>query len=214
MSLDEKNEIGNNIIKAFSVVNSTYRNCEKLMQAILNEYPKDKLSLACDKYLRWHSDSDYNGWYINSFILLFQRFGDGEENVKKEGLLNAPIYAVEINFDKVEKVNEEGYIENIDIPRIFIAKMYYKDINNWGGIGQSEHGGFYHPIHTHKEWWKTEKKSEYFYRIPIKEHQTDIDKAYWGGLEKVIYTYMPLMDINGENYPCIFEKINDLATKE
>lgn len=64
--------LGENIKSAFEVVLKTYENVDKLLRycdLIAEDYGYE---VVTDKFLRYKSDSNYEGWFINSFIKLYQ----------------------------------------------------------------------------------------------------------------------------------------------
>lgn len=63
----------NNIRSAFHVVHQTYENLNKLMEYCKTIAPEQSNYIcAVDKFLRYKSDTNVSGWYIQNFILLFQ----------------------------------------------------------------------------------------------------------------------------------------------
>ena len=202
MNLENK---GENIIKAFNIVYKTYENCEKLMDAIRQEYDKSQFYLCTDnKFLRYKSDNDVDGWLVRSFIMVFQKKDDGEQF--ENSFYDSPFYVVEINFDG-KKIN------NIDdIPYIFVAKLYYdsNEVKTWSGFSPADHWGIYHPLHTHDEWWNTMESNGIIIRKPKNEYQYETDR-YWK-IERVLYTYFPLLDVTGNNFKeKIFSEIEKLS---
>lgn len=112
---------GNNINNAFKVVFKTLQSIQELIECITANYDDKKYYLPVDRFLRYSSDMNWEGWIYWSFIIVFQRKADGDI-MQENDWINAPLYAVEINIDSDN--NEEE-------PQIFIAKMVYHDLTTW-----------------------------------------------------------------------------------
>ena len=71
------NSVDENIRNAFIAVHKTHENVNQLMEycrTIANE--KTNYKTVNGKFLKWQSSSNYYGWCIDDFILLFQRETD------------------------------------------------------------------------------------------------------------------------------------------
>lgn len=173
-----------NIRDAFMVVHKTYENVKKLMDYCRTIADgKGQYAMAVDKFLRYKSDNDYAGWYIQDFILLFQRKSDAKlKNKWRMG----PVYAMEIELrsDDPEKV-----------PTIYLSKFEYADIGSWDkGCSPTNHWVFYWPL-RHRGNMNIETNEGITKAIPKTK---DMERTYWG-LEKVSYISMPLTDITADN---------------
>lgn len=174
-----------NIRNAFIVVHKTYENVKKLMdycKTITDE--KSHYIIAADKFLRYKSDNDYSGWYINDFILLFQKRSDAElENEWRNG----PIYAMEIELRSDDPVKA---------PTVYLSKYEYADIGSWNkGCSPANHWVFYWPLRN-REIMNIATNKELTTAIPKTK---EMGKRFYWGLEKVSYISMPLTDITADN---------------
>lgn len=177
-------DLGKNIHNAFSVVFYTYQSIEKLMCACQSDEIKQKYYLPTEKFLRYSSDQYWEGWVYWSFILLYQRYVDG--NCMENGWIDAPVYAVEINVDA----------ETCEEPKIYIGKFEYKDICSWTpGCSPANHYIFYDAVHN-GELFKLESAGDIKVSVPVDEK---VSGKYWG-LKKVTFKELNLVDINADNY--------------
>lgn len=174
-----------NIRNAFIVVHKTYENIQKLMEYCkTTAAEKSNYISAVDKFLRYKSDNDYSGWYINDFILLFQRKSDPEqENEWRDG----PIYAMEI---ELSSDNPE------QIPTVYLSKFEYADIISWQkGCSPTNHWRFYYPLRN-KEIMNIQTNGGTTTAIPKTK---ELGNQYYWGLTKVSSVSLPLTDINADN---------------
>ena len=177
-------DLGKNIHNAFSVVFNTYKSIEKLMLACQSDEVKQKYYLPTEKFLRYSSDQYWEGWLYWSFILLYQRYADG--NCMENGWIDAPVYAVEINVDA----------ETCEEPKIYVGKFEYKDICSWTpGCSPANHYIFYDAMHN-DELFKIESAGDIKVSVPVDEK---VSGKYWG-LKKVTFKEINLVDINADNY--------------
>lgn len=127
---------GENIHNAFAVVFKTLQSIEKLMSKCRTELDQNRYYMPTERFLRYSSDLTWEGWIYWSFILLFQRYEDGD--VMDNGWIDGPVYAVEINVDS----------DTCDVPKIYIAKMDFDGMKTWTkGCSPSNHSLFYDAIH-------------------------------------------------------------------
>ena len=117
---------GENILNAVRVITKTHENVYKLLNYCKNLSKKDdsNYELLTEKFLRWKSDSNFYGWLITSFILLFKRNDDD----------NQTIYGIEINLDEV-KLNVVKYVysDAVDFERYISPAdhwIYYYPVSN------------------------------------------------------------------------------------
>lgn len=115
---------GENILNAVRVITKTHENVDKLLNHCKNLSKKDgsKYELLTEKFLRWKSDSNFYGWMLTSFILLFKRKDDD----------NQTIYGIEINLDEVE-LNAVKYVYNAAV-----------DFERY--ISPADHWRYYYPV--------------------------------------------------------------------
>ncbi len=183
-----------NIRNAFHVVYQTYENIQKLMdycKTISND--KSNYINVVDKFLRYKSDNDIAGWYIQDFIILFQNKNDAElDNEWREG----PIYVMEI-----ELYNSNVEFESMkDMPCVHLSKFEYKTIEEWDkGASPSEHWGFYYPLRDYDSMHIQEENGI----LHIKPLNEKASARYWE-VEKVTSKRIPLVEITADN---IVEKV-------
>ena len=181
------NDSGKNIHNAFAVVYETYKSVEKLISKCQNELDVSKYYMPVKKFLRYNSDRSWEGWIYWSFILLYQRYEDGE--IMKNKWINGPLYAVEINLDS-DTYNE---------PQIIVAKFDFGDITDWSeGCSPSNHSIFYNPIHKVK-FFEHKKSVNFEVIVPKEGYEERVATEYWG-LKKLACCSIPLVDVNKSNY--------------
>lgn len=184
---------------AFRVVLDTFESVDKLIKFCGSNEVKKKYHLPSNKFIRYSSDVDYEGWIYWSFIVLFQRKEDG---TAAENLwINAPVYAMEINLDP----------DTCDEPELIIAKLEYNNINEWGrGCSPADHNYFYNPIHE-VGTFDTVAHDEYDEILPTLGQEQNISDQYWS-LKRVVRKKYPLTEITNENaYAKIFGTIEELT---
>jgi len=189
--------LGNNIHNAFAVVAQTYENVNKLMDYCRSAAgEKGEFVLATPRFLRYKSDANVSGWYISSFILLFQ---DVKDNSLENGWLDGPVYAFVINLF------QPGVY---DVPTVNIAKYEYADIQSWSaGCSPADHFGFYEPLYSGSLQFEN-KDAVYSAEVADTE---GIGKRWWG-LRRITGTDIPLTDITNENaYEKIFGGFRSLS---
>ena len=188
--------LGENIRNAFSVVGQTYENINKLMDFCkATAAENNEFELSSPKFLRWKSDK-VSGWYIFSFILLFQCLDDLQlDNDWRDG----PIYVLEINLDP----------DTYDVPTVNVAKYEYADMSSWSeGCSPANHWVFYDPLYDAPE---IKQDGDLIEKNIVKTEYAS--SRYWG-LRRIIYKEIPLTDINNENAnDIIFGGFRSLADK-
>lgn len=191
--------LGENIHNAFAVVFETLQSIEKLMSKCKNELDAEKYHMPEKRFLRWSSDRSWDGWIYWSFILLFQRKEDGE--VMKNGWINAPVYAVEINVDST----------TCDTPKIYVAQMDFGDISGWqSGCSPSDHYLFYDAIHGN-DWYEEEESEGVVTVKPAPGFEEKASRHFWG-FRSLRRMEKELVEINQDNYKMmIFGTIEELA---
>ena len=178
---------GKNIHNAFEVVYKTYQSVEKLISKCQNEYDDKKYFIPVEKFLRYSSDTSWEGWIYWSFILLFQRKEDGP--IMNNNWINAPLYAVEINLDA----------DTCDEPELLVAKMNFGDISDWSeGCSKANFWIFYDPIHK-VNFYDSMKEGEYEKIFPKENYVERVENSYWG-LKNLIVWKCPLVDVKQNTY--------------
>ncbi|WP_456272424.1 hypothetical protein [Bacillus sp. AK031] len=184
-----------NIRNAFSVVYHTYENIQKLMDycKTVGSQESNYVSVV-DKFLRYKSDSDFTGWFIQDFILLFQHKNDGElENEWRDG----PLYVMEIELYNNGLEPEE----KLELPRVRLSKFEYESLHDWQkGCSPTHHWRFYYPLRK-GDLMDIQRKGDTYQITP--QDQEASDRHYWG-VNKITSTSIPLTDITADN---ILEKV-------
>ncbi|MCL2059609.1 MAG: hypothetical protein FWH01_11245 [Oscillospiraceae bacterium] len=181
--MDSNNNVGENIVNAFSVVYKTYESIQKLISLLLT-YSREKDDyIACsEKFLRYKSDQDIYGWAVNDFILVFQN----KNNIELEnGFRNGPIYVLEINLGEYDE------------PQILVARFDYDDMNALPSIiSPSNFWEFYNPLYN------IDGIMDYFLDDENKFEARVMDetkKARYWGINHIKGFYIPLMSMNADN---------------
>ncbi len=196
---------GENINNAFKVVFKTLQSVQDLMECCTANYDDTAYHLPIDRFLRYSSDQNWEGWIYWSFIWVFQRKADGDI-MKENNWINAPLYAVEINLDSDTNIKE---------PQIFIAKMEFNDLRTWSkGISPGSHNKIYNPIHKVEFFDGIDINNKYHVIIPKAHAKEKVNKNYWG-FKKAVVKSIPLVQVTEENYlKSIFGSIEELAKIE
>jgi len=144
--------LGKNIHDAFEIVAETYENVDKLMR-FLKDSKDGGFVHSSKRFLRQRSDLEIEGWYLNSFILLFQNSND---KLMSNKWRKGPIYVLEINL------NPSLY----DEPMVNLAKYEYSDnLSSWNeGITSGEHRIFFNPLYN-DSLFEGEDDFDYAYEI-------------------------------------------------
>ena len=178
--------IDKNIKNAVQVLYHTYDNVSKLMEACSTTAKEAGYVPAVQKFLRWKSDNDSNGWLVNSFILLFQDATDPPCETGNDWR-NGPVYVLEICLGKKENPNYE--------PQVHLSKFEYEDISGWSvGCSPANHWVFHYPVHgesiVNVNW-------EGDYRVAL-PNSAKSKQTYWG-MKKVVSVSVRLTDIKADN---------------
>ncbi|WP_123039207.1 hypothetical protein [Cohnella candidum] len=169
---------GENITKALNVLYKTYENLELLFSDMDKEAEQMGFVSHTDKFMRWKSDANFNGWLTSSFIKLYQVEGErGSEQL--EELRQGDIYAVEINL-------EEEY------PQIWLCRHRF-DFSVWKRMpATADHWLFYQPLYLDNEsLFKLVEKDEFWYSMPTAKAQ----KSYWG-IQGSVAVSVPLVTVH------------------
>ena len=180
------NSVDENIRNAFIAVHETHKNVNELMEycrTIAGE--KTNYISVNGKFLKWQSGSNYYGWCIDDFILLFQR---GTDPLLKNEWRDGPVYAMEIMLH-----NDEDFKQ---LPTMYLSKFEYEDIASWEkGCSTSNHQHFYYP--TKAEYMDIQMIGEEIY-LATPEMKETADQ-YYAGVRKVSFVQLPLLSVNAEN---------------
>lgn len=201
-------QAGINIVNAAEVITKTYENIKKLMstcQYLADGSQTPYLALT-NRFLRYKSDIDWkSGWLMRSFILLYQRRDEDYEK-KKNG--NA-IFGMDVNLESGWVDGKPAWKQEGDKGKssavVCLAKYLYEDtgtsIMPTDNISPADHWKFYHPLYELDEDMKEETESvtwgnKYIIRRTV-EPGRDLSK--YMGVKSVIYTAIPLVEINADN---------------
>jgi len=189
--------LGKNIHDAFEIVAVTYENVSKLMSFSLKKAVESgEFEPSSQKFLRWKSDNEIDGWLMKSFILLFQNTKD---KPMKNKWRKGPIYVMEINLNPFK----------YDEPMINIAKFEYSDsLSSWSeGVSKSDHSGFFEPLYNDD----FSEGDQFSYSSEITDDA--YSNRYWG-LKRIVGIGVPLAEVSRENaYEKIFCGFKSLINK-
>ncbi|MCQ5365971.1 hypothetical protein NOW01_13325 [Anoxybacillus salavatliensis] len=182
-----------NIKNAFEVVRKTYENVDKLLAEL------DRQSVECGfvpvipQFLRWKSDREYGGWFIQSFIKLYQR-DSAPPCQSGNGLKNDPIYGLELSF------KEE--------PRMILCKYVYPALEHWDKPPSvSEHWLFYWPLYDGDNFTETQLGNKISKRTP--ESQKISEK--YGKIQEIILKEVDLLSVTSTNIKdTVFDELKRL----
>lgn len=192
---------GENIKNAVHVLYKTYENISKLMAQCRAEAETNGYLLKSDKFLRWKSDSNSDGWLLNSMILVFQRREDPDCN-SGNNWKNAPVYTMEICLALKD---DPDYV-----PELVLSKFEYTNIETWHeGCSPAEHWGFHQPIHPGKKFpFSVTKDGNFSISTPKSSKKAE---NYWD-LNRAISIAYPLMEVTSSNMvELIFGSFDKLA---
>lgn len=188
-----------NISNAVQVLYKTYENVQKLMEYCKAIASESDYTCMINKFLRWKSDNDYNGWLLNDFILLFQKESD---NLFNNQWHDGSIYVMEIKLGDID--------DALLKPKVYISKFTYDDIESWSeGCSVSNHGIFYWPLRN-ENLFVIKHNGDYVISQPKDEKTSD---AFWG-LKYVLTQSFELTSINVNNVKeKIFGAFDELSQK-
>lgn len=171
----------NNIAKAFEIIDKTYENVEKLMKYCDSIAEDNGYISMSDRFLRYKSDKDYEGWMTRIFVKLYQR----QDDMPLENeWLDGPVYAMFIRF--------------YDEAAVYVSKYDYKSIESWNkGASPSDFWGFTWPIEDEVEFTRSLATEDETVSVSMPTGER-VSSKYWG-LQCVKTMRHELMDINKDN---------------
>ena len=177
MSTEPTTNVGQNISNAVYVLKETYKNINLLFSELDRIGEKEGFIPITPKFLRWKSDSDYDGWLTNNFIKLYQVEKDSPlkhlQNLK-EGF----IFGIEIDL-----IGEENY------PTISLTR-YHFDFSEWTRTPTiSDHWVFWDPFRIEK-FFEITKDNGVWTSIPLEKTKS----RYWG-MKSAVSIEIPLVSI-------------------
>lgn len=183
MSLDE------NVKNAVVVLQKTYESVYNLLEQCKAESENYGYVLSADKFLRWRSDVNTDGWLLNSLVLVFQRAGD-PECPKGNGWRDGPFYAVQVFLGSAEEPELSA--------RLYAARYDYDDVNSgWTSapLSPADHWAFYKPTHKAYSEFRFKEENGLFSSEPISDKYI---RQYWG-LRRAVWKTFPLSSVTAEN---------------
>lgn len=187
--------MGQNISMAIDVLRETYKNLDLLFSELDRIGEQEGFVAVTPRFLRWKSDSDYNGWLTSNFIKLYQ-FEKDLPSAKVPEIKDGYLFGVEVELEG------KGY------PVISLIR-YMFDYNMWTRVPAiSDHWVFWDPFRV-----------ERFFDIKETDgvwESTPLEKAkdrYWG-IESVVAKEIPLLSITSveDIRTKIFQELENLTT--
>jgi hypothetical protein len=170
--------VGENISNAVSVLKETYKNLNLLFSDLDRIAEKEGFVPLTPKFLRWKSDSAYDGWLTNNFIKLYQLEKDTPLD-HLTSMRDGYLYSIEVDLE-----GEEGY------PTLSLTR-YSFDYSNWTRVpGVSDHWVFWDPFRVEK-FFDINKTDELWTSHPLAKAKD----RYWG-IQNVVAVDIPLMSIS------------------
>lgn len=188
--------MGQNISNAVYVLKETYKNLNLLFLELDRIGEKEGFIPITPKFLRWKSDSDYDGWLTSNFIKLYQLERDSPVN-NITSIKDGYLYGIEVDLEE----NEYPIISLI---------RYKFDYSGWTKIPAiSDHWVFWDPFRIEK-FFKISEDNGLWTSIPLEKAQS----RYWG-IQNAVAKVIPLLSITSpeairtqifqelENFPLI-----------
>lgn len=183
--------LGENITNAVSVLNKTYQGIEKLMDAtdrISAEEGFTSISPASPRFLRWKTDQRAWGWFISSFIKVYQ-FQEAPRCASGTGLRDGSIYCMEVSLDTVV------------LPKIILSRTDYPDLEQANKLSPSDHWRFHWPVQEGTKQIKFTVSSEEFEGRSYKKSVPilpETKKNYWN-IDRALFVEESLVDVKSDN---------------
>lgn len=168
---------GQNISTAVDILLETYENLNLLFTEMDALSEKEGFIPLTPKFLRWKSDSSYEGWLTRNFIKLYQI--QNHSSISNLPDINeSDIYCVEVDL-----IGEEGY------PDITLARLSY-DFSQWTRLpAVSDHWIFW-DIFRIKNHFEIQEENGRWDSKPFKKSE----KKYWG-LKRATAIIIPLTEV-------------------
>ncbi|WP_431028742.1 hypothetical protein [Lysinibacillus sp. LZ02] len=160
--MSSKGNVSLNISQAVSVLKETYRNLEELFNEMDRVAGEENFISLTPKFLRWRSDTNYNGWLVASFIKVYQ-YNEGME-MQIDGLQEGAVFAVEVNLEEWES------------GAVICLMKYDFDLSQWTRLpGVSDHWIFWNPFYFEKHF-----DQDCINDIWYTKTYEDMQSRYWG----------------------------------
>ncbi|RHW37453.1 hypothetical protein D1B33_07880 [Lysinibacillus yapensis] len=196
MNSTQPTNVGQNISNSIYVLKETYKNLNLLFSELDRIAEKEGFIPLTPKFLRWKSDSNYNGWLTSNFIKLYQIEKDPPlkhiQNLK-EGF----IYGIEVDLE-----GEDNY------PIISLSR-YQFDFSEWFRIPTtSDHWIFWDPFRKDK-FFEINKVNDVWISKTLEKSKI----RYWG-MQNAVSIEIPLVSITSseEIRSKIFLEFNNLPS--
>jgi len=176
--------IETNIANAVKVLGNTYASVDKLMQQADGESLKAGYGSVSPRFLRWKSDVDPWGWFITSFIKLYQKATAPELD---NGFRAGSIYGFQINLEPEVQV--------------ILFRNDYPDLSLVKGISPANHWVFYWPNYEGPVKADFKITPKVYEGRNYKESVTigDIAKKNYWNMDKSLFIEGNLVDIDAKN---------------
>jgi hypothetical protein len=182
-SAEKPVDAGTNIKNAFSVVGQSYKNVHKFLAELNAMASEEGFVPLLDRFLRWRSNREWEGWLIWSFISLLQKKDDPAHGTVA-GLRQGSIYCVEVSFEMETN------------PALYLSRFDYDppDLNTWTGLpAVRDHWAYFYPVRPSQAFQVT-KLAE---NTSVSRPDTKTKAKYWG-LDKVIFTRTELVSVDDQ----------------
>lgn len=177
MNTTQTTNVGQNISNSIYVLKETYKNLNLLFSELDRVAEKEGFIPLTPKFLRWKSDSNYEGWLTSNFIKLFQVEKDSPLK-HIENLRDGFIYGIEVDLE-----GEDNY------PIISLTR-YQFDFSEWSRIPTiSDHWIFWDPFRVDR-FFEINKINDIW-------TSTTLEKAkirYWG-MQSAVSIDIPLLSV-------------------
>ncbi|RHW43464.1 hypothetical protein D1B31_02045 [Neobacillus notoginsengisoli] len=185
---------GQNISNAVNVLRETYKNLNLLFSELDRIGEKEGFISITPRFLRWKSDSDYDGWLTTNFIKLYQV--EKDPNLKHlPNLKDGFIYGIEVELE-----GEEDY------PTISLTR-YQFDYSQWQKTPAiSDHWVFSDPFRV-KKFFNISNDNGIWTSKPLEKGRG----RYWG-IQCAVSMDIPLLAITSPEdiSTNIFQKLENL----
>jgi hypothetical protein len=170
--------LGQNISNAVTVLKETYKNLNLLFSELDRIGEKEGFVPLTPKYLRWKSDSDYEGWLTNNFIKLYQLEEDPILN-ESIGVRDGFLFGIEVDLE-----GEKGF------PTLSLVR-YSFDYSKWSRIPAiSDHWVFWGPFRKEK-FFDIQQTDNLWKSVATEKGK----ERYWG-IQNAVAIELPLWSVS------------------
>ncbi|WP_121612675.1 hypothetical protein [Mesobacillus foraminis] len=173
-----KIEKGQNISTAVHVLVETYKNLNILFTELDALSKEEGFIPLTPRFLRWKSDSSYDGWLTSNFIKLYQ-ITNHTSIPHLPDLSDSDLYCVEVDL-----TGEENY------PEVTLAKLTY-DFTQWTRMPAVSDHWIFGDIFRMDNHFRIKEDNGKWTSEPFEKSS----KKYWG-LKKAVAIAVPLVDIS------------------